>query len=655
MERKRTAALGALALAAAVLAATADERVFGLITDGQIMTRTAFSMVELGEIGIAQGHTVSVVRPSGDAVTRYGMGASLVRTLPVALAAPFERAFGVGASQTLFVLSQLLLVLLAAWAAGSLARSFGAGEAGARRAVLGAAVGSPLWAYAASDFSEPLQAAVVGAAFAAAMAARSPEAGRRSLAAAVGAGAFAGLAVLSKSVLVVLLPAVVVVAAWGLPLRAALGRAALVGAGWLPFFGAWLAFEYARFGGPFAGYEGEHFNHPVLDGLWRLTVGPNKGLLVYFPLGLLAAFGLAKLFRRDRAAFAGVAGFCCFVLVSTAAWWSWDGAAGWGPRLLVPILPLLAALAALGAASLPAAVFWVLFGLGAAVNAVGALQPDGPTTWYYMRLEPRVLTEEEAKGYARYATVRGAAGKLRLGPWFDVSNHAGLSQVRVSAWLLAKRLAGGDLRKALETPPWRTDVPGQKLALRSEEAIPESALVFLTSPFRWPHLGMSLTRDPKAADTVLSYVDCLYDQALRGQDTGDGGRAVAFAERLLSSVPGPQSAVAMAEGLRIAGRREAFVAFVKETPRERKALPEFGVVLALFARDGGDEATARRILEMVLRAAPRPEFQALAALPIGEWPRTLREVLRRGRAGRDGAPDRRLAVTASRRRPRMRP
>lgn len=635
MNRKKSSVLAALGIVALVLAGTADERVFGLITDGQIMTRTAYSMTELGEIGIAQGHVVNKVRPEGDAVTRYGMGPSLVRTVPVVLSGPWERAFGVGSSQTLFVLSQLLLVLLACWGSASVARSLGAGDAGARRAVLAAGISSPLWAYAASDFAEPMQAAAVTGTFALALASRAAgEATRKALWLPLGAGLLAGAALLSKSVFVVLLPVVVLVVAWPREGRPGVRRGLLAVAGWLPLFGAWLAFEVVRFGRPLAGYEGEHFNHPVLDGLWRLTVGPNKGLFVYFPLGLLALVGLAKLLKRDRAAFLGLAGFCGFVLLSTAAWWSWDGAAGWGPRLLVPVVPLLAAVAAAASVSLPGILFWLLFACGAAVNAVGALQPDGPTTWYYMVLERRVLSEAETKDYAAYSYIRSADGRVLLGPWFDVSNHAGLSQIRVSAWLLGRRLLGGDLKKAIATPPWRSDVPGQKVAYRPEEAIPGSALVFLTTPFRWPHLGMSMTRDPKAADTVLSYVDCVYDQALRGQDLRDGERAVLFAERLKSLVPGPQALVALAEGLRISGRREDFIRLVRETPREQKSLPEFGIVLALFARDTGDEGNARRVLEMVLRAAPRPEFQALAARPLPEWPPTLREVLRLARAQR---------------------
>ncbi len=164
------------------------------------MTRTAYAMSALGEIGIARGHPVDIARPAGDAVTRYGMGPSLVRVPLTALAGPFENAFGPGSSQTLFVLGQILLVLLAAGAAGLLARAVGAGAAGTRRASLAAAIASPLWAYAGSDWSEPLQAACVGGAFAcAALATQEGVFARRASVLAAFAGAAAGFALLSKS------------------------------------------------------------------------------------------------------------------------------------------------------------------------------------------------------------------------------------------------------------------------------------------------------------------------------------------------------------------------------------------------------------------------------------------------------------------------
>jgi hypothetical protein len=620
----RRPVLFALGVAALVIAFTTDERVFGLVTDGQIMTRTAYAMSALGEIGIARGHSVDIARPAGDAVTRYGMGPSLVRVPLTALAGPFENAFGLGSSQTLFVLEQILLVLLAAGAAGLLARAVGGGPKGTRRACLAAAISSPLWAYAGSDWSEPLQAACVGGAFACAALAGRPDA-RREGPLAAGAGALAAFALLSKSVFVVLPPLVLAVVVLEAPRGRRVARALAFLAGAAPFAALWLAFEIVRFGRPFASYAGEPFSHAPLDGLWRLTVGPNKGLFLYFPLALLGVWGLVRLARARRVLGLALAGFAAFLLLTTAAWWSWDGVSGWGPRLLVPLVPLLAATAAVAAPGRPAAAFTVLFGLGVAVNALGVLQPDGPTTWYYMVLPQKPLTEAETRAYAPYAVLRAAGETPRLGQWFDVANHAELSPIKVTAWLLARRLAGGDVLAALKTPPWRTDRPGLEMAVPPEQAIPPSALVFLTSPFRWPHLGMSLTRRADQPDTVLAFIDCLYDQALRAQDMRRADRAIEFSEELYRRVPSPQTVTALAEAYRLAGKRETFLDFVHSLPPAQRSAPDFGMVLALAARDSGNETLAREILGQVLRAGARPEYARLASLPLAEWPATLRE------------------------------
>lgn len=619
----------ALGVAALVLAATADERVFGLLTDGQIMTRTAYAMAALGEIGVARGHLVGALRPAGDAVTRYGMGPSLVRVPAAALGGPFENAFGTGASQSLFVLEQILLVLLASMAAGLLARACGGDARAVRRAVLAVAIASPLWAYASSDWSEPLQAACVGGAFSAAAwavteAGKKEESPRRSLLLAALAGFLAGFGLLSKSLLVVLFPAVL--ATLWTPAAGRARRLAAACTGFAPPAAVWLVFEIVRFGTPFASYGGERFSHPPLDGLWRLTVGPNKGLFLYFPLALLGVWGLVRLARTRRALGLALAGFSAFVLLTTAAWWSWDGTAGWGPRLLVPLVPLLAAAAALAAPALPAAAFGALFAVGVAVNALGALQPDAVLTWYYATVKPRVLSETEQRAFPAFATQTGTDGVVRLLPIHDVANHAALSPLRVNVWLLARRLAGGDVLAALKTPPWRTDVPGQEIGLPPEQAIPPSALVFLTSPFRWPHLGMSLARASAQTDTVLAWIDCLFDQSLRAQDMERGDRAVAFAEELYRRVPGAQTAATLAEAYRIAGRREALADFVGSLPPAQKASPDFGMVLALATRDGGNEARARQVLGQVLAVAPRPEYARLADMPLAAWPATLRKI-----------------------------
>ena len=624
----------ALVLAAAVLASTADERVFGLMADGRTMLRTAVSIATLGEIGIARGGAIEVARPAGDAVSRYGMGPSLVLVVPALLAPGFERAFGTGASQTLFVLHQILFVLLAALAAGLLALAWGAGGRAAAGAALATALASPLWAYVALDFSEPFQAALCGGALAAAAWARETSGDpakeetmrRRAFVLAATAGFLSGFALLSKSLLVVLFPAVLAVLLLGsVPGRRRLRIATAACAGFAPPAALWLAFEVVRFGRPFGSYEGERFNHGVPDGLWRLLVGPNKGFVFYFPLALLAAWGALVLLKARRAEAAPALAFAGAILLAASAWWAWDGTFGWGPRLLLPAVPLLAAAAALAPA--PRVVFGVLFALGAGVNGLAALQPSTLTTWTYATLAHRPLAPPEAARYPAFALERAPDGRTLLYPQYFASGEAALAPIPLAARLLVARLSGAGAA-GIDAALWKGEpAPAKDVA----SALPPDTLVHLTAPFRWPHLGMSFSRRKNETDWSLAYVEALLDQALRAQDMGRADRALDFGERLFAALPNPQTATVLAEGYRLARRPETLESFA-QTIRRRGMEPEFAVVLALAARDAADTPKAAALMGEAAGASGRADLAALAAAPPASWPATLRQI--RAAAGR---------------------
>jgi hypothetical protein len=618
----------ALLLTAAVLAGTADERYFGLVIDGRMMVRTAVSIATLGEIGIARGQAVGVDRPGGDSVSRYGLGPSLTLVLPVLLARTFDSGIMPGASQTLFVLHQILWLLAAAGGAGALARAWGGDNRVVFRAGLATVLGSPLWAYAGSDFSEPLQAALIAATFATAAGAVAPGvSSRRAQFLSAASGAVAGFALVTKSLLVLTLPAALALVVLGGERAGRLRRGAATLLGWLPLAGLWLAFEVVRFGRPFGAYAGERFSHPLLDGLWRLTVGPNKGLLLYFPLAALAAVGGVVLWKRSRVAAATTAGFVGFLLASTAAWWAWDGTFGWGPRLLLGAIPLLAVLAALGAGRFPPFVFRVLFGLGVAVNAIGVFQPDTDVMAYLEILPRRILTPAEAARYPTFTyDVDPATGAALLDDQFWVAEIPALSPLRVAPWLLLQRLRGGDVLSRLQTPPWPTDRPELRVAEPPEKAIPPANLAHLTRSFAWPHLGMSLFRTKADVYWGAAYTEGILDQAFRAQDMRRLGRAVDFAEQLWTILPNPQTAVVLAESYRLAGRREALRELAARMRKRRPVDPRFPVVLALFARDMGDAASARALVESSLSIEERPEIRRLLDVPVSGWPATLRDV-----------------------------
>ena len=104
-----------------------------------------------------------------------------------------------------------------------------------------------------------------------------------------------------------------------------------------------LRFNLARYGSMAeTGYTQEISFHAPWVGAWGLLFSPGNGLFIYAPLLLLFFFGLRPAWRRLPHLYFGlILGICLGYWLFYGAWFSWGGTWGWGPRFLVPILPLL--------------------------------------------------------------------------------------------------------------------------------------------------------------------------------------------------------------------------------------------------------------------------------------------------------------------------
>jgi hypothetical protein len=107
----------------------------------------------------------------------------------------------------------------------------------------------------------------------------------------------------------------------------------------------WIAWDVARYGSPFQpGYAGEGFTTPVLKGLYGLLASPGRGLIWYSAPTAVAATLCATAVRKARAAgfrdAVVLAGFIAYLLLY-ASWGSFEGGWCWGPRFLLPFVPLL--------------------------------------------------------------------------------------------------------------------------------------------------------------------------------------------------------------------------------------------------------------------------------------------------------------------------
>jgi hypothetical protein len=152
---------------------------------------------------------------------------------------------------------------------------------------------------------------------------------------------------------------------------------------------------------------------------------------------------------------------------------------------------------------------------------------------------------------------------------------------------------------------------------------------YLLTPFRWPHLFSSFrspdSEAPGTYNTALLYATS--DQAFRNLDIGRPERALPLARFVHERQPSGFSAALVAESLRAANRHEDLRAFRDSLPERVLAAPVLSIVLALDARDLGQEDFARAHLAGASRRLRSAALDRALNSPMAAWPRSLHEFL----------------------------
>ena len=105
----------------------------------------------------------------------------------------------------------------------------------------------------------------------------------------------------------------------------------------------WTAlYNQVRFGSFLeTGYHEAVWDNPFFLGMYGLLFSPGKGIFLYAPLTILSGIGLWMLARQYKAESLLFSGISLTLLVFYAPYRFWTGGFNWGPRFLLPIIPLL--------------------------------------------------------------------------------------------------------------------------------------------------------------------------------------------------------------------------------------------------------------------------------------------------------------------------
>jgi hypothetical protein len=329
----------------------------GVVTgyDGGTMYEVTRSIVDRGTFAIS-GEWNTLPGPDGRDYGRYGLGLSLLATVPYVLTRPLTEATGndLISSASVASLNPLISAALIV-ALYRLSRRLGGAVGPSMIVAIGGVAGTFMLPYSKDFFSEPLTALFIVLAIERALAWRPGT-----------AGAALGLGVLTRPQTMLMAPVLVSVVwrrdGWTMALRAMIGL--------LPGVLLALAYNVVRFGDPLSfGYQDVGFTTPFLVGARGLLFEPTKSVLLFAPVIVLVPSALWDLWRRDRSAFFLITSNLMITFVLTATWFSWHGGWSWGPRLLLPgLIPCFAAIGPWLSTTRRVRMTLVLLALGALVS-----------------------------------------------------------------------------------------------------------------------------------------------------------------------------------------------------------------------------------------------------------------------------------------------
>jgi hypothetical protein len=450
--------------------ATAGGRITA--SDEYTMYRLTESLVTRGAVWVEAGNAER--GPDGRLYPKAAIGQALA-------AAPF---FALGRAAALpfapakrELVTRAVTSLLNAFVTGLLGAilfllflEVGAAPRGALFWAAATCLATPLWVYAKSFLTEPLLALGLTAGFNGALRFRATGAPRHALL----AGLAWGGTVLVKYALA---PAVLLLALPFLPeLRKS--RAVLPGVlAVLLCLALALLYNLARTGSPLGTGYGRQataaaFSTPLFVGLYGLLLSSGKGIVWFAPLVVLVPAAVPAAVRRLGLPAWGIALALGAMIVVYASFEHWAGDGSWGPRYLVPLVPLALTLVVAAHAQEPWGGTWRRALVGT-LAALGLLVTLGGAAIYF----GAQMREAGDYPYTRALDDPSFMAESHFNPWrMPIAAHWRMAGRNAALFLkgegphLTPRASADDALPAPNAPPRGiSSVEGERLAVPAGE------------------------------------------------------------------------------------------------------------------------------------------------------------------------------------------
>ena len=304
-------------------------------------------------------------------------------------------------------------------------------------------------------------------------------------------------------------------------------------------FGFLVAFlNYYRYSSIFDfgyGKEMRMFVNPVPTGIFNFLFNPDKSLFLFAPVMVLSPYAFWKFTKRHKEE-----GILIILMVITnlliySAWWAWEGGDSWGPRFLLPMIPvsIIPFATIVHQRFLKTAVI-LLFVAGFFVNSLSILQDPGGYNYIVLKSTDKIelTTDRPKRDYLDMGSYK------QVPPFVVSSTFPQFSVIRGHLWLLRARyegwLKGYGLSKenvTLKNPPWVMDFPQHQVP--EIQSLPKEIKIRIECP---TSLIMSYLICPNLKPSMPYYYDALTQQADKIEALGFKDKALNLRKKAVREI-----------------------------------------------------------------------------------------------------------------------